>query len=141
MRIHTDLPEAEVYKMLDGMPGVYFEVMERHGSRSRANGFEVQLRGNSNRRPNYGTSRTADRTADDKAATWDEWGIFLNRVFEADPTATTFYYESPDDFHFQTAERFMTLKFEDQHKSHKWDYSGEPRTFVCKCGAIRRWRY
>lgn len=141
MRIHTDLTYNEITDCTKGMEGVWFGVLTEHGSRSRERAFEVQLRGTSNRAPNMGTSKNVDRFGNpERAATWDEWGIFLNALFEQDATATATYYSGADNFHYQTDYRFEDLEQKDQCSNHKWEYAGVPRENACKkCGAVRRW--
>jgi hypothetical protein len=114
---------------------VRFERNDEHGSRSHARAFDVILEGNSGRRANFGGTH--------EAATWDEWGIFLNSVFDTDPEAKTSYYKNEDDFHWQTNGRFEFLTVADAHKSHKWEFDGMAATGSysvqsCKCGALKR---
>lgn len=97
MRIHTDtLTARDLYASLP--EGVYLNVTE-HGSRQRARAFEVTLYlyekddlhrrfGNSG---GYGAS-------DLVAATWDEWGIWLEALYELDPVLFCNYYPSYLDF-------------------------------------------
>ena len=141
MKIHTDhLTSAEVYAATKagGMKGVYAECVTV-GSRSRKRGLVVHLVGNSGRRPNPGKGGT------DKggyAATWDEWGMFLNYLFEMDPDAIATgacAYEGRDEFLLKTDWRFTDLTADEACKNHKWEYTGTPRENTCKkCEAVRR---
>ena len=139
MKIHTDhLTYAEVHAATNasGMKGVYAECVTR-GSRSRKRGLVVHLTGNSGRRPNPGKGGT-DRGG--YAATWDEWGMFLNYLFEMDPDAiATGAYEGRDEFLLKTDWRFTDLTADEACKTHKWEYAGTPREHICKkCEAVRR---
>jgi NADH:ubiquinone oxidoreductase subunit len=106
MRIHTDhltgqdIRETLVSTGLHG-DGVRL-VLTGHGSRSRHHAFEMRLytyggcdRNGRTRRHanggNYGASA-------EMAATWDEWGILLARLFELDPNMNATYYAGRDDF-------------------------------------------
>lgn len=117
--------------------GVRFERCTLHGSRSRDHAFDVILSSHNGRQAGWGL--------DYQAATWDEWGIFLAYIFDADPDAVCWAYKSADDFHWQTGDRFRTLTRDQQCKRHKWGL-GRPNVThsysvsECrKCGAVRRW--
>lgn len=145
MRIHTDKTSevrAAIWRATGALPGVYAEVSE-YGSRSRAGALELRLTGNS---PRY----TADNQ--DRAATWDEWGVVLAAVFAADPhaicgTAKRPVYAGVNDFHWQTGERFVHAPPaietggralpEDTHTSHHWDYVARDTVECTKCTAVR----
>lgn len=141
MKIHSDiLTSADIYRATADLTGVYAEAVTK-GSRSRKNGVEFSLTGTSHRRPNTGQRGAGD----DYAATWDEWGIVLGRLFEADPNMTCTYYTDRDDFNFKTGSRFLTLTHAQQCKNHKFEYQGTAATgayhfAVCsKCEAIKRY--
>ena len=139
MKIHTDhLTSAEVYAATKagGMKGVYAECVTV-GSRSRKRGLVVHLVGNSGRRPNPGKGGVERGGC---AATWDEWGMFLNYLFEMDPDAiATGAYEGRDEFLLKTDWRFTDLTADEACKNHKWEYTGTPRENTCKkCEAVRR---
>lgn len=131
MRIHTNLCRG----MLDiaaKEARVTFERCTLHGSRTHDHAFDVILSGNSGRRANFG--------GDWEAATWDQWGIFLARIFADDPQAKCWAYTDADDFHWQTDGRFRTLTLTEQCPNHKW-VSAVPYEQECrKCGAVRRWK-
>src|SRR5690606_5925788 len=104
MRFHTDtLEPADIYRMTADLAGVYADTNTRHGSRSRDHALEVKLTGNSNNRPNAGYGSSSGNP-DDRAATWDEWGIVIARMFDADPDMTCRAYNGVDDFHEKTAD-------------------------------------
>jgi hypothetical protein len=132
MKIHTDrITREDMYRVLPN--GVSFYRLNDCGSRSRDHAFDFILEGTSGRMMNFGNNG--------QAATWDEWGIFLARLFAIDPNAHTgkHGYKDYADFHWQTGHRYRHLKEEDQHKNHKWKYNGIPFENTCKCGAVRRW--
>lgn len=107
MKIHSDtLTIRDIY---DALPrGCYFADFKPEGStsltcieyqksRKREHGFVVRLSGSSP----YNMQRLLD-----KAATWDEWGIFIAELFRRDINAVIGQYKSLDDFIEQTtAER------------------------------------
>jgi hypothetical protein len=141
VKIHSDvLTYQDIWDAAQAAGPEVFVRASQRGSRKRSHGFEVSLTGTSTRRPN---NREAWRETDDYAATWDEWGMFLAYLFDKDPDAIVpGVYESGDDFHFKTGERFYTLTPEQQHggAGHRWEFYtvGE---FHCKneeCDAIMR---
>lgn len=81
-----------------------FEICEERGSRSRKNGFEIQLGtytkipGDKRRFKNSG----AYGASDVYAATRDEWGWFIDAVFNLDPAAVFGPYSGRIDFHKAT---------------------------------------
>lgn len=134
MRIHSDILTAQnIYQATQatGMTGVDADV-STHGSRSRERAFNVLLTGNSTRRPNTGK---AGAGGDDFAATWDEWGIFLNALYEIDPHLSTPYYADAYDFHRQTNDRFVDLAHADQCRTHNWQYILNQGHTCKKCNA------
>lgn len=142
MRIHTDKTSAvwgAIYEAVRGLPGVYSDVSE-YGSRSRKGALELRLRGNSGRHPNSGRWG-AD--SGEYAATWDEWGIVLAAVFDADPeaicgTAKRPVYAGADDYHWQTGERFAAGTMpEDTHVNHLWNWRATGEQECRKCTAVR----
>lgn len=114
-----------------------------HGSRSADHAFNVTLRGESRRRPNFGTSKTADRFAgpySDYAATWDQWGVFFAEIFKADPYAHCTSYADVADFNEKTNDRFVDGWPEDTHGDHTFRWAGVPRQQTCtKCTATMTW--
>ena len=129
MRIHTDLSEQQIYKALANLAGVGLTSFSTHRSQKRARAFEIKLFGNSPRRQNRGS---------DYAATWDEWGIFIQNIFEQDPTAIVGMYESYDMFRTVTADRFLHFTQDEQHRAgHRWEPLGGHK-FACKgCDATQ----
>lgn len=128
MRIHTDsLISTRVIDAARGLP-IRLTLTE-HQSRTHARAFEISLSGTSNR-PN-----TSGR---ESAATWDEWGMFLARLFSLDPmmraggSAARPIYADAYDFHRKTCDRFVNLTPADQHKTHRWQYNRETGTAMCR---------
>lgn len=135
MRIHTNtLTIDDVYSATATLPGVYVTVSQ-HGSRSHARAFEVSLEGNGYRK-NTGTHGAGDEIG----ATWDEWGVFIARLFEVDPEAlfgTPKYptYQNAYHFHMLTDDRFLEGNMpSDTHKRHTWDWTVSGATCK-KCSA------
>lgn len=122
MRIHTDtLTPADLAAAVKraGLKPSNLAFTE-HGSRKRARAFNVTLTGTSSRRSNPGASGASFRP---RAATWDEWGMFLAHLFAIDPDAhVPGIYESGDHFRWVTGARFDTLTPADQHgrTGHRW---------------------
>lgn len=138
MRLHTDtITLTDVYKAVADLPGVYVFVSE-HGSRSKARAFEIKLEGTSNNRTNPGTRGAYD--PESYAATWDEWGVVIARLFMID--ADAFWgvpknptYENAWNFHTITAGRFESGDMpEDTHKRHTWQWNFGAATCK-KCSA------
>lgn len=139
MRIHSDiLTERDIYEAMGRAGDSVRGTVTIHGSRSRAHAFNVNLTGTSSRRTNPGTSDAYWGVDRDRAATWDEWGMFLSELFRRDPNLTIpSAYPTAGDFDRMTGGRYDTLTPEHQHRNHKWNYAGEPGTLKCACGAIR----
>lgn len=138
MRIHTDhLTLSNLYSREMYEWGVYIHVTE-HGSRSHVRAFEVSLEGNGYRK-NTGTSGAGD----EYGATWDEWGVFLARLFDLDKDMVCGSVKNPvyngvDDFDRQTDYRFVLGQMpEDTHRRHNWKFE-RVGVFACtKCTARR----
>lgn len=135
MRIHTDtLDLIDIRRACEGLP-ICTEIDSEHGSRKRKRAFEIQLSGSSTRLAQSGNWN---------AATWDEWGVFLGRLFALDPDMTSSYYVDADAFHKYTCDRFRDGTMpEDTHAQHKWVYdfansnpwSGNRISYCNKCSA------
>jgi len=136
MRIHSDFTETLDLQKAAHVADVAFTRLGLHGSRSRAQAYDVILTGSSSRNQNMGGT--------DKAATWDEWGIFLGVLFGLDPHMVTPYYADADHFDWATGGRYRDGVLRGtEHKNHKWEYAGQSAgrgysVHECQCGAIRR---
>lgn len=140
MRIHTnDLTEADILTAALHA-GVIVHGLTEHRSRSRNRAWNLYLEGSGYYGGQWGTISV-------KSATWDEWGIFLARLYTKDATMHTgcYGYQDAEHFHWCTGGRFMTLAPRDQHRRHRWEYQGiavGSRYHVAKCSkcpAIKRW--
>lgn len=108
-----------------GIAGVHVDDLTAHGSRSHVRSLNLYLFGTSYHRPNgreYGP--------DEYAATWDEWGIVLARLFTVDPDAIVGSVKRPTyagaaHFHWATDDRYRTLTPDAQHKRHRWTWGGD----------------
>ena len=135
MRIHVSRNvSADAIHDAIRAAGAHAEVLSEHGSRKRDHAFEVKLTGNSNRRPNGGTYGARDAYA----ATWDQWGVFINAVFDADPDATMTYYTDAADFHYRTGARFAEGWPADAHGDHTFRYIVGRGISCTKCSATQR---
>jgi hypothetical protein len=143
MRIHTSATLADV-REAGKVARVEFVTLTEHRSRSRERAFEVILTGES--------SRTRNWHNQGKAATWDQWGVFLGHLFAVDPKARCWAYDGAHDFHYKTACRFVDRSADvdyatepvfwpaDAHGDHSWEHSPVTGTTCRRCSArqIRR---
>lgn len=123
MRLHTNVFDwAGVHQALTDVqaqnlvaPHVDFHELEEYGSRKRTRAFEIRLgtyekvRGDNRRWTNLGT-RGANSAANGEgvyAATWDEWGWFIARLFELDPEAIFGPYDGIENFQARTKSEFI----------------------------------
>lgn len=105
---------------------------DEKGSRSHERAYDVQLTGHSARAVNAGTARYANRgAAAERAATWDQWGIFLGSLYAVDPAMLVGskshpIYENAEHFHWTTSGRFDRWDWEEskEHLQHHWEYQG-----------------
>lgn len=161
MRIHSDhLTTSDIYTAARHARVDVVNLTE-HGSRSRDHAFNVNLEGESRRRPNGGTYGRG--YASGYAATWDQWGVFLAILFDIDPGAVCWAYDGRDAFLAKTCERFTAPSLgtgistnynvvngrahhdasvtvhrlgadywpSDAHGDHRFEYAGVPRTRAC----------
>lgn len=144
MRIHSDVI-AYTQQIRDALPaGVRAEVVNPHRSRSRRYAYEVRLTGTGSHATQWGTRDTP-------AATWDEWGMFLAKLYELDPNMVAANYRDAAHFHWTTGDRFRALTPTEQHRMHRWVLQGIAATgtysvHACKgskahgqCTAITRY--
>lgn len=139
MKIHSDVLTArDIYQATAaaGMRGVDAEVTT-HGSRSRARSFNVHLTGTSTRRTNPGWAY-GER---DFAATWDEWGMFINALYEIDPEAIIGQYPSKAVFEYVTNWRFehLTAPYQHGEGGHRWKVEVPGVQECTSCSATFRW--
>lgn len=136
MRIHSnELTMSDFADVVTDLDGVTVTVTQ-HGSRSHARAFEVRLRGNGRTGGQWGNT-------DAPSATWDEWGVFLGRLYAIDPymmcgNAKAPVYLDRDDFDYQTDYRFDGGVIpEDTHVKHFWDFVDRYTQSCPKCSAVR----
>lgn len=138
MKIHSDV--LTYRNFLDAASWAHVDLIEfdNCGSRSRTKAFKFSLTGSSSHNRGFG--------AGGKAATWDEWGMFLGFLFRIDPNAHCGKRSYLNEEHFQwvTGNRFDNLTHQLQHKRHRWgmgqmNCTGVYSVAECECGAIQRW--
>lgn len=143
MKIHSDIiSEGDIHlaTRAAGMRGVQADV-SRHGSRSRQRSFTVHLTGNSPRRTNSGHYGVSD----EHAATWDEWGMFIQALYLVDPNALIGQYGDYNTFAFTTCGRFqyLTAPYACRPAGHKWipqgDYIHECKWCSARQDFTRMW--
>lgn len=158
MKIHLNHPTPwDLLTTARQLAGVSHARIERSGSKTRHCKFDVILEGESGRRTNQ---RWYSGEQGVEAATWDQWGIYLAVIFDADPEAKTDYYADAEDFHTQTGGRFdrdcvnadgydgfVLSQSSPDYKitAHRWQYdaaTSQPwsgrRTFYCKGHSAKR---
>lgn len=128
MRIHTNELLWRDIRTAATTAGVTLLRDSEHKSRTHKRAFDVILSGNSPYRVHQGQNRRPDEEyfGDEKAASWDQWGIFLSLLFEADADLKTPYYASREEFHWRTSARFDRWDPEEtqEHRQHRWEYQG-----------------
>ena len=144
MRIHSDiLTEKDFHEATKahGMTGVFAEIKGTGGSRSRKRHFDVKLTGSTNPRGvNPGTSQSVDRWNLDRAATWDEWGMWIDALFTIDPDAIIGQYPDRDVFRDVTYCRYDSLTHPYQHHgAHRWVRDGSGVHACRDCEAQFNW--
>lgn len=139
MRIHSSVLQEQHFRDAAKRAGVSIIKCDVKGSRSRAHAYDVALSGRGVNGGMYGNLGYP-------TATWDEWGMMLNHLFDVDPEAIVRrIYDSAEHFHWATGNRFTTLTPEYGEYRHRWERHGlaSTRTYAtmtCKrCDAINRW--
>lgn len=156
MKIHSDVitVDAIVESVIHGLRGVNADV-QKYGSRSHRFAYNVSLTGNGANATQWQGAQNGD-----KAATWDEWGVVIGRLYLRDPlavwgTVKAPIYASAEHFHWVTGARFSpsedywgwgsyVLLPHDTHKRHSWEPQGTCVTGAyhvseCKkCSALTR---
>lgn len=101
MRLHSDtITRADIFAAL---PDDVTATVVTHGSRKRAQAFEVSLEG-------LGARHTRKKNSGqygagvEYAASWDDWGIWLAALYEIDPQLNATYYQDREDFYARTAQ-------------------------------------
>lgn len=120
MRLHTsNLTPADVTQALRDMKAsgkidrdVDFETFEHRGSRSRTSAYELQLGWYGEKVPGDGRRyKNAGKSGADNvyAATYDEWGWFISRLFQMDPDASFGHYKTEAGFHEYTKGEYRMI--------------------------------
>lgn len=116
-------------------------LLTERGSRSHQRSFDVKLRGESKRRPNFYDGDGS------YAATWDQWGVFFGYLYRLDPYMVAGSVKRPNyadntDFGLKTFGRFRQPGFPaDYHGDHVFRFAGVPMTQACtKCSARFTWQ-
>ncbi len=101
MKVYSDtLTREDLYASLPS--DVYLDAQEIRRPRTRARGWTVYLEGLGDRHTrntnsgNYGAGSH-------KAATWDDHGLWMAKLYEIDPMAKIAHYDSRSDFYDSTA--------------------------------------
>lgn len=121
MRLHSDtLTPKEIRTAVAAVDGVSIGGLTSHGSRSRNAAWELNLTGHGRSGGQWGNH------SDRPTASWDDWGMVLHRLFDADPrmivgTPGRPTYDGRDDFHAETVDRYRTLTPDQAHHQHKRD--------------------
>jgi hypothetical protein len=107
-----------------------------HGSKTHERAYDIKLSGDSSR---YAQNQNY------KAATFDQYGVFIEWLYRSDPLMSTRDYFDYHHFVWTFEDRYAkiidgTLK---AHKQHKWEWNGHNATGSysvqsCKCGATMR---
>ena len=137
MKIHTDLTAPQMQEALDdsGIKGASL-LMQEKGSRSHARRFDVYF----DAEPMKGR-RQSQHVHDGQyvtGITYDEWGLFIDRIFQSDPEAKVGPYKDRNHFRDVTDYRFDDLRWEDQHARHNFEFNRDHMGFECTgCDAIK----
>lgn len=107
MKIHTDhIHRAELFEALQEVDSSLVLNVSEHRSYKRARMFNAYLKWagevNYERRRNASTHWTA--------ATWDEWGLWIDRLFQLDPEAIIGQYHGYEDFLDQTEDAVRSAR-------------------------------
>ena len=120
MKVYSDtITRADLFDCLPG--DVSAEVIEIRHARKRAHGFTVSLEGIGDRHyrrkngGNYGASSPGVM-----AATWDDHGVWMARLYELDPDALIADYAGRDDFERQTREYRDYVQTYNKPTSKRW---------------------
>lgn len=141
MRIHSDTLTAEDISEATharGMRGVFPEIAVK-GSQKRTRRFDVRLTGSGQLPISIVTAGPSGAfiTHNAKVATWDEWGMYIDALYQIDPEAIIGPYKGREDFRTSTYKRFDTLTAPFQHEKHAWRFAGDGEQICADCEAKR----
>lgn len=101
MKLYSDkINASDVWQSLNGIEGVIVDDsnVRTFTSRQGVKALEFYLEG-------YGSRHVRARNGrDGKAATWDDWGVLIDRLFRIDPQANIGGYDGIEDFLGKTAD-------------------------------------
>lgn len=100
MKIHTsELFSGDICNIAERIEGITLYLTDDcYGSRSHDRAYEIRL---------TGSSKYAPRNMPGyKAATYEEWGRFIARLFAYEPSAKIGHYKNEADFHEKTKYAF-----------------------------------
>lgn len=118
MKIKSDIiTRATVGTAVTTTPGVtfidtnardgWYEPIREFKPRSHEYGFEIFLTGSSP----YNAAHQSNQGGEyEKAATWDEWGIVIDKLYAVDPNAQIGHYTSRADFLAKTRDEADRIK-------------------------------
>lgn len=136
MKIHTDLTAADMETALDnsGIEGASL-LMQEKKSRSKSRRFDIYFDAepSTGRRP----SQHYDDGRQVTGITWDEWGLFIEQVYRADPTAQVGPYKSHAHFRVVNDWRFDDLTWEEQCPRHRYRPNGDGTMTCEKCDSLQ----
>lgn len=110
MKIHTnELYSGDISNIAERVEGITLYVTGA-GSRSHDRAYEIRL---------TGSSKCAPRNMPgEKAATYDEWGHFIARLFAIEPGAKIGHYKDAADFHEKTKNAFqLSLSLQTEYEN------------------------
>jgi hypothetical protein len=117
MRLHSDTLNIDriakiFYDARDAhmSPHAYIDFPTQHGSRSRAYAFEIRIGAYDKidgERRSWRNTGSYGADTNEYAATYDEWGFFIEALFTADPDMIFGSYTGIDDYHERTRCTFM----------------------------------
>lgn len=141
MRFHTtNVSESDIYNAAK-LAGVTVETLTAHRSNSHDKAYEIKLSGNSSRNSNGN---------DYKAATFDQWGLFIESLYRVGGNESMVVGNSYFDYyHFSWTfnNRYGNMldgKDVEPCKQHKWEFDGFSATnsyrvqHCTKCEAVLR---
>lgn len=103
MRIHSDILNAShFFSAVVGLDGVWVDECNPRGSRSRKCAYEVRLA--ASQKPGRNRRRNSGQYGADSlfAATYDEHGHWMAKLFNVDPNAIIGPYDGEINFHRMT---------------------------------------
>jgi hypothetical protein len=146
MRLHTNVLTYGDVVNAARAARVDWKITEQ-GSRSHARSFDVSLRGESRRNAMF-SWKVENPYGNEKAATWDQWGVFFSHLFRMDPRMVAGSVKRPQyadntAFQMQTFARFREAGFPaDYHGDHTFRNDGTYYEQQCrKCSARFTWAH